>query len=55
MKKTRDISSLPAIHDWEEYMDVEKAAEFPSAPIESFLENCDFDRLLSAGKTSGVL
>ena len=36
-------------------MDVEKVAEFPPAPIESFLENCDFDRLLSAGKTSGVL
>ena len=53
--KTRDISSLPAIHDWEENMDVEKVAEFPPAPIESFHENCDFGRLLSAGKTSGVL
>ena len=36
-------------------MNVEKVAEFPPAPIESFLENCDFGRLLSAGKTSGVL
>ena len=55
LMKTRDISSLPAIHDWEEYMDVEKVAEFLPAPIESFLENCDFGRFLSAGKTSGVL
>ena len=55
LMKTRDISSLPAVHDWEEYMDVERVAEFLPAPIESFLENCDFGRLLSAGKTSGVL
>ena len=55
LMKTRDISSLPPIHDWEEYMDVKKVAEFPTAPIESFLENCDFGRFLSAGTTSGVL
>ena len=36
-------------------MDVEKMADFLLAPIESFVEYCDFGRLLSAGKTSGVL
>ena len=36
-------------------MDLEKLAEFPFAPIESLLENCYFGRLLSAGKTTGVL
>ena len=53
--KTRDISSLPPIHDWEEYIDVKRGADFPTAPIDSFLENCDFGRLLSSGKTSGAL
>ena len=42
-------------NDWEEYMGVKKVAEFSTAPIDSFLENCDFGRLLSAGKTGGVL
>ena len=50
--KTRVPSSLPGIHDWEDYMDVKKVSVYPVAPIDTFLDNCDFGRELLAGKTS---
>ena len=50
--RTREIESLPGIHDWEAYMDVKKMSEYPAASMETFLDNCDFGRELLAGKTS---
>ena len=50
--KTRVSTSLPGIHEWEEYMDVEKVKAFPSIPDDEFLENYELGRLLNEKKTS---
>ena len=50
LMKTRQLSSLPAIHDWDAYMDVEKAASFPVAPINEFLAHCDYGKSLLSSK-----
>ena len=50
--KTRVTSKLPGIMEWEEYMDVKKLSRFPVAPMEEFLKNYEFGKMLAAGKTS---
>ena len=52
LMKTRQLSSLPAIHDWDAYMDVEKVASFPVAPIDEFLAHCDYGKYLLSSKAS---
>ena len=50
--KTRVPSSLPGIHDWEDYMDVLKDSVYPAVAMVTFLDNCDFGRELLALKTT---
>ena len=52
--KTRELSSLPDIHDWDSYMDVEKVASFPVAAADEFLSHCEYGKALSAAKTSDM-
>ena len=48
------MSALPAIHEWEDYMDAKKVAGFPSIDMSSFLCSHDFRKELAAAKTSDV-
>ena len=43
---------LPGIVEWEEYMEASVDSTFPSVPINEFLMNYEFEKLLSEGKTS---
>ena len=43
---------LPGLVEWEEYMNVAAVSAFPSIPINKFLMNYEFRKLLSNGKTS---
>ena len=52
LMKTRELSSLPDIHDWDSYMDVEKVASFPVAAADEFLSHCEYEKALLAAKMS---
>ena len=52
LMKTRELSSLPGIHDWDSYMDVEKVTSFPVSPVDEFLSHCEYGKSLLAAKTS---
>ena len=43
---------FPGIVEWEEYMEVAAVSAFPSTPINEFLMNYEFGKLLSEWKTS---
>ena len=50
--KTRDLSGLPGIHDWDEYMSVDKMSDFPAIASDEFLGQCAFGKSLLSVKTS---
>ena len=52
LMETRELSSLPDIHDWDSYMDVEKVASFPVSAADEFLSHCEYGKSLLAAKTS---
>ena len=52
LSRTRKISALPGLHDWEEYMDVEKVDEFDSISPDDFLRNHSFGSTLH-GRNDG--
>ena len=43
---------VAGILNWEDYMDAKKVSVCPVAPMDTFLDSCDFGRELLAGKTS---
>ena len=49
--RTRKLSDLPGIHEWESYMDVSKLSSLGVISMEDFLMDCDFERGLAAIKT----
>ena len=50
--ETREINALPSIHQWKEYMSVERVERFPSVSIDCFLSSYDLGKELAAGKAS---
>ena len=52
LMRTRKLSDLPGIHEWESYMDSSKLSGFGEIAMEDFLMDCDFGRELAAIKTS---
>ena len=51
LMRTRKLSDLPGIHEWESYMDTSKLSVFGVIAVEEFLMDCDFGRDLAATKT----
>ena len=51
LSRTRQISSLPELHDWEAYMDVSKIEAFKKIDTADFLLSQDFGEELQRGKT----
>ena len=49
--RTRKLSDLPGIHEWESYMDVSNICYFNAISIEEFLMDSDFGRELVTVKT----
>ena len=48
LSKSRAVSSLPGIHEWEAYMDNSAVKEFPAISSELFLVNQDFGKELDS-------
>ena len=51
LSRTRQISSLPELHDWEAYMDASKIEAFKKIDTADFLLSHDFGEELQRGKT----
>ena len=51
LSRTRQISGLPELHDWEAYLDVSKVEAFKKIDTADFLLSHDFDEELQRGKT----
>ena len=51
LMRTRKLSDLPGIHEWESYMDVSKLSSFGVISMKDFLMDCDFGSGLAAIKT----
>ena len=51
LSRTRQISGLPELHDWEAYMDVSKIEAFKKIDTADFLLSHDFGEELQRGKT----
>ena len=49
--RSRKLSDLPGIHEWERYMDASKLSNFDVISMEDFLMDCDFGGELVAVKT----
>ena len=52
LMRTRKLSDLPGIHEWESYMDISKLSYFNAISMEEFLMDSDFGRELVTVKTS---
>ena len=51
LSRTRQISGLPELHDWEAYMDISKIEAFKKIDTADFLLSHDFGEELQRGKT----
>ena len=51
LMRTRKLSDLPGIHEWESYMDISKLSYFNAISMEEFLMDSDFGRELVTVKT----
>ena len=51
LMRTRKLSDLPGIHEWESYMDISKLSYFNAISMEEFLVDSDFGRELVTVKT----
>ena len=52
LMKTRELSSLPGIHDWDSYMDVENVKICPVSSMDEFLCHFEYEKSLFPAKTS---
>ena len=46
LSRSRNVSSLPDLNAWEEYMDVSKLTAFETISVSSFLQNYEFGEVL---------
>ena len=50
LSRSRNVSSLPDLNAWEEYIDLSKLAAFEKINVTSFLRNYEFGEVLKQSK-----